>query len=234
MRLRARRQDKNKMSIIELKEVTKEYKMGDVIVRALDGLNIKIKKGEFVAIMGPSGSGKSTIMNMIGCLDLPNKGNIFLNAKNIGHMHESKLASIRGKEIGFIFQQFNLINTLSILENVMLPMVFQNIPLDDRIQKARKLLEMVGLSKRMKHKPNELSGGEQQRVAIARALANDPEIILADEPTGNLDSKTGNEIMEFLKKLNKQGKTVIVVTHDANLAKYAQRIIHLRDGRVAR
>jgi putative ABC transport system ATP-binding protein len=194
----------SKKTVIELKDVWKIYKMGDVEVKALSGIDLTVEKGEFVSIMGPSGSGKSTSMNMIGCLDVPTKGKIFLEGKDISEMSESDLAQIRGKKIGFIFQQFNLISTLSALENVTLPMIFQNMSREERREKAKKLLEMVELGERMHHKPTELSGGQQQRVAIARSLCNDPEVILADEPTGNLDSKTGGTVMDFLKKLNRE------------------------------
>ncbi|MFW6013953.1 MAG: ABC transporter ATP-binding protein [Candidatus Nanoarchaeia archaeon] len=205
--------------------------MGEVEVPALRGLNFIVKEGEFVSIIGPSGSGKSTAMNMIGVLDFPSKGKIYLEGKDITTLSESDLAQIRGKKIGFIFQQFNLINTLSAIENVMLPMIFQGIDEDERVQKATKLLELVELGKRMDHKPTELSGGQQQRVAIARALANDPDVVLADEPTGNLDSKTGTNVLGFLKKLNREkGKTVVMVTHDAKLAMEADRIERLMDG----
>src|SRR3989344_7190165 len=222
-------------TILELQDVWKIYRMGDVEVEALKGLDFKARKGEFVAIMGPSGSGKSTAMNMIGCLDVPTRGRIFLEGKDIAHMSESQLARIRGKKIGFIFQQFNLINTLTALENVALPMIFQNTPKDKRLAKAKKLLEMVELDDRVHHKPTELSRGEQQRVAIARSLANDPEVILADEPTGNLDSKTGEIVMKFLNQLHKQGKTIIIVTHDKNLAlKHSQIIYWLKDGQIQR
>ncbi|MBS3106623.1 ABC transporter ATP-binding protein [Candidatus Woesearchaeota archaeon] len=220
-------------TILELQDVWKIYRMGDVEVEALKGLDFKARKGEFVAIMGPSGSGKSTAMNMIGCLDVPTRGRIFLEGKDIAHMSESQLARIRGKKIGFIFQQFNLINTLTALENVALPMIFQNTPKDKRLAKAKKLLEMVELDDRMHHKPTELSGGEQQRVAIARSLANDPEVILADEPTGNLDSKTGHTVMDFLRKLHeKEGRTIILVTHDENTARNADRVEFLKDGQI--
>jgi putative ABC transport system ATP-binding protein len=219
--------------IIELKDVWKIYQMGDVQVTALDGLNLVVKKGEFLSIMGPSGSGKSTAMNMIGCLDIPSKGSIFLDGKDISKLRESDLAQIRGRKIGFIFQQFNLIPTLTALENIMLPMIFQNIPRNERLIRAKKLLKMVGLGDRMDHKPNELSGGEQQRVAIARSLSNNPEVILADEPTGNLDSKTGSTVMDFLRKLHEQeGKTIIMVTHDEDVAKNADRIEYLKDGKI--
>jgi len=220
--------------IIRLQDVWKIYQMGEVEVYALCGLNMEVRKGEFVAILGPSGSGKSTAMNMVGCLDIPTKGKIFLGDKNIAHLEESNLAQIRGRKIGFIFQTFNLINTLTALENVTLPMVFQGTSRDKREQRAKMLLEMVELGDRMNHKPSELSGGQQQRVAIARALSNDPEVILADEPTGNLDSKTGTNVMEFLSRLNKDGKTIVMVTHDASKAKYADRVVYLKDGTIVK
>jgi len=219
--------------IIELKDVWKIYKMGQVEVPALQGLNFVIKKGEFVAIMGPSGSGKSTAMNLIGCLDIPTRGKIFLDGQDIAKLSESALAQIRGRKIGFIFQQFNLIATLTALENVMLPMAFQDVPREKRISRAMKNLKIVGLSDRMNHKPNELSGGQQQRVAIARSLVNDPEVILADEPTGNLDSKSGLEFIDFLHRLNKkEKKTIVIVTHDAKVAAHAKRIAILQDGKI--
>ena len=223
-----------KDTIIKLDNVWKIYQMGKVKVEALRGLSLEIRKGEFVAIMGPSGSGKSTAVNMIGCLDVPTKGHIYLDQHDISKLSESDLAQIRGKKIGFIFQQFNLLNTLSALENVALPMLFQNTDREKRLETAKKLLEMVELGDRLNHKPNELSGGQQQRVAIARSLSNDPEVVLADEPTGNLDSKTGEIVIKFLEKLNKEGKTIIMVSHDANVARHAQRIEHLKDGRVVK
>ncbi len=217
--------------IIKLENVWKIYKMGEVEVPALRGLNLKIKRGEFVAVQGASGSGKSTALNSIGCLDVPTKGKIYLENRDISKLPESELAQIRGKKIGFIFQQFNLINTLSALENVTLPMIFQNISNEERVKKAKELLDMVELGDRIDHKPTELSGGQQQRVAIARSLANSPEVILADEPTGNLDSKTGETVINFLEKLHKEKKTtVIMVTHDAGLAQHADRIEYLKDG----
>jgi putative ABC transport system ATP-binding protein len=220
-------------SIIELKSVAKHYEMGENIVKALDGIDIKIEKGDFVAIMGPSGSGKSTAMNLIGSLDLATQGDIYLDSIDIEHLEESQLAQIRGKKIGFIFQSFNLIPNLTAKENVMLPMLFQGVEQDEREAKALELLSLVDLSERGEHYPNQLSGGQQQRVAIARSLANDPEVILADEPTGNLDTKTGEKVMSFLQDLNKKGKTIIVITHDPNLAKlYAQTIYWLKDGKV--
>jgi putative ABC transport system ATP-binding protein len=219
-------------TIIELKDVWKTYQMGEVKVHALRGISLKIKKGEFIAITGASGSGKSTMMHLVGCLDIPSQGTIFLEGKSISSLNESKLAEIRGKKIGFIFQQFNLIPTLSALENVTLPIEFQD-NFDNMNNKAKELLGLVGLQDRMHHKPTELSGGQAQRVAIARALANDPEVILADEPTGNLDSKTGQYIMDFLCNLHeKENKTIIMVTHDLDLIKFAKRIVKLKDGKI--
>jgi len=219
-------------TIIRLDNVCKTYSLGEEKVRAVCNAHFDIKKGEFIAIMGPSGSGKSTLMNLVGALDLPNDGRIFLEDRDIARLHESDLAQIRGKKIGFIFQQFNLIGTLTAKENIMLPMMFQGITGEEREKRAIELLKKVDLLNRADHKPGELSGGQQQRVAIARALANNPDVILADEPTGNLDSKTGKEIMDFLKELNKQGKTIIMVTHDLNVAKQARRIIHIIDGKI--
>ena len=226
-------QKMEKTNIIELKGVAKYYEMGDSIVKALDGVNITIEKGDFVAIMGPSGSGKSTGMNLTGSLDLATKGEIYLDKENIELLGESELAQIRGKKIGFIFQQFNLIPNLTAKENVMLPMLFQNVDEEERGEKAEELLKMVGLEDRMDHYPNQLSGGQQQRVAISRSLANNPEVILADEPTGNLDSKTEIKIMEFLTELNKKGKTIVIVTHAPEIAEeYANTIYWLKDGKV--
>lgn len=221
--------------VIKLEKVWKTYHVGDVDVHALRGLDLTVKRGEFLAIVGPSGSGKSTCMNMVGCLDTPTKGSVFLEGNNISNLSESDLAQIRGKKIGFIFQQFNLINTLSALENITLPMIFQGISKEERRAKAKDLLKMVDLHERMHHKPSELSGGQQQRIAIARSLCNDPEVILADEPTGNLDSTTGDNVMKFLKRLHKEKNTTIVmVTHDSNIAKQAQRNVYLKDGTIIR
>ena len=225
----------NKDIVIKLEDVWKIYKMGEVEVPALRGLNFEVKRGEFLALMGSSGSGKSTAMNMIGCLDVPTKGKVFLEEHDISKLHESDLAQIRGQKIGFIFQQFNLIPTLSALDNVALPMIFQNIPKEERIKRAKELLSMVDLSERIGHKPNELSGGQQQRVAIARSLVNDPEVILADEPTGNLDSTSGHKVIDFLQSLHKnEKKTIVMVTHDSDVAKCAQRIEHLHDGQIVK
>lgn len=217
--------------VIELKNVAKHYVMGDNVVKALNGIDISIQRGDFVAIMGPSGSGKSTSMNLIGSLDLATEGNIYLDGHDIEYLEESELAQIRGKKIGFIFQQFNLIPNLTAKENVMLPMLFQGKDEIEREARAEELLKLVDLGDRMEHYPNQLSGGQQQRVAIARALSNDPEVILADEPTGNLDTKTGEMIMDFLNKLNNQGKTIIIVTHNPELAKeHAKTIYSVKDG----
>ena len=222
-----------KNTLIKLNNVWKIYRMGEVKVEALRGLDLSIKEGEFVSVMGPSGSGKSTAVNLIGCLDIPSKGKVYLEGKDISKLSESDLAQIRGRKIGFIFQQFNLINTLTALENVMLPMTFQGISREKRVERAKKLLEMVGLGDRMDHRPTELSGGEQQRVAIARSLSNNPEVVLADEPTGNLDSKTGINVMDFLERLHEEEKkTIIMVTHDKNVAKYAERTEYLMDGKI--
>ena len=222
----------SKESIIRLEKVERDYNVGDSLVRALAEITVFINKGEFIAITGPSGSGKSTLMNMVGALDIPTSGEIYLDDKNIAHLHESDLAQIRGRKIGFVFQTFNLIPTLTAKENVALPMLFQGVPREERLKRAEELLEKVGLGERMEHLPNELSGGQRQRVAIARALSNDPEIILADEPTGNLDSKTGKEIINLFKRLNKEGKTIIVVTHDLDIASEASKILKIKDGQI--
>ena len=220
-------------NLIELKNAKRYYEMGDNLVRALDGIDIEIKEGDFVAIMGPSGSGKSTAMNLIGSLDLPTSGSVYLDNSDISYMEESDLAQLRGKKIGFIFQSFNLIQNLTAKENVMLPMLFQGVDRSSREERAEELLLLLELEDRMDHYPNQLSGGQQQRVAIARSLANSPDVVLADEPTGNLDSKTGEKVMGFLSDLNKKGKTIILVTHDAELAKkYAKVVYYLKDGKV--
>ena len=219
-------------TIIELSNLKKYYIMGESVVKALDGIDVKINSGDFVVIIGPSGSGKSTMMNMVGALDLPTEGEIYLDSQNIAHFDESHLAQVRGKKIGFVFQTFNLIPTLTTLENVALPMIFQGIPKEERLDRAEEILVNVSLTDRKHHLPNELSGGQRQRVAIGRALANEPEVILADEPTGNLDSKTGLEIMNLFVKLNKKGKTIILVTHDLNMIKYANKILKIRDGKI--
>jgi putative ABC transport system ATP-binding protein len=218
--------------MIKLNGVTKRYLMGDTVVMALDGVDIQIKEGEFVAIVGPSGSGKSTLMNIIGCLDVITDGYYELNEIPIKDYDQDELADIRNKQIGFVFQQFNLLTNLSALENVMMPMTYAKMSKKNREEKANQLLSLVGLSDRTHHKPTELSGGQQQRVSIARALANDPAIILADEPTGALDTKTGQEVLNTLKELNKKGKTVLIITHDVEVARNTNRIITLRDGKV--
>lgn len=220
-----------KKVVIELRHVWKTYEMGSAMVHALRDVSLQIFQGEFVAVVGPSGSGKSTMMNLIGCLDLPSKGHIFLDGHDISKLSESDLATIRGKKIGFVFQQFNLIPTLTALDNVTLPMMFQGAPSTQRQERGMNLLTHFGLKDRALHKPTELSGGQSQRVAISRALANNPEVVLADEPTGNLDSKTGAEVMETLEHIHmKQGKTVVLVTHDLNLVHHAERVIYLKDG----
>ncbi|OIO27185.1 macrolide ABC transporter ATP-binding protein [Candidatus Micrarchaeota archaeon CG1_02_55_22] len=206
--------------------------MGLVRVDALRGIDLEISRGEFVSIVGPSGSGKSTLMNLCGCLDLPTEGVVRLEGEDIAGLSESELATIRGQKIGFVFQKFNLLSTLSAVENVELPLIFQGIGKDERNAAAVKYLERVGLGHRVEHRPNELSGGEQQRVAIARALAVDPEFILADEPTGNLDSKSGASVLDLLRELHGEGKTLVVVTHDVSVAKQAERTIRIRDGLV--
>src|SRR3989344_466778 len=224
---------KEKEKIIVLNDVKKFYYMGDNIVHALNGINLTVYKGEFIAIMGPSGSGKSTCMNMIGSLDVPTHGTIFLDNEDTSSLSESDLSELRGSKVGFIFQQFNLIPNLTVKENVMLPMDFQGIPKKERKKIAEELLRKVDLTDRMDFYPNQLSGGQQQRVAIARALANDPEVILADEPTGNLDSKTGDRVIDILNSLNNEGKTIIMVTHDPDLAREHAKIVYwLKDGKI--
>ncbi len=219
-------------SLIELDKVWKIYGKGEAKVEALRGLSLRVYKGEFLAILGPSGSGKSTAMNMIGALDMPTHGKVLLEGHDISRFDESDLASIRGKKIGFVFQTFNLISTLTALENVTLPTMFQGVDKIEALEKAKDLLDDVNLGNRIHHKPSQLSGGEQQRVAIARAIINNPPIILADEPTGNVDSKTSLEIMKLLKNLNNKGKTIIFITHDKTLTRFADRVIHIIDGRV--
>ncbi|MEK6863457.1 MAG: ABC transporter ATP-binding protein [Nanoarchaeota archaeon] len=219
-------------ALISLQDVYKIYSLEGVEVPAINGISLQVNQGDFVALIGPSGSGKSTAMNLVGCLDTASKGNILLGKHNIQALSESDLAQVRGKKIGFIFQTFNLIPSLDALENVALPMMFQNVSRNVRIKKAKELLEQVGLGNRMHHLPNQLSGGQKQRVAVARALVNNPDIILADEPTGNLDTKTGEEVMKLLSDLNKKGKTIILVTHNPDLTKLANRIIKLKDGKI--
>jgi putative ABC transport system ATP-binding protein len=220
------------MALIETRDLWKTYVMGSEEIHALRGVSIEIRRGEYVAIMGPSGSGKSTLMNLIGCLDTPSKGTYLLNEKQVNEMNDNELARIRNEEIGFVFQTFNLLPRASALQNVELPLVYAGVSGAERQNRAKGALEKVELTSRMSHRPNELSGGQRQRVAIARALVNNPSILLADEPTGNLDSKTGNEIMGLFARLHEAGNTIILVTHEADIAAYAHRTIHLRDGQV--
>jgi putative ABC transport system ATP-binding protein len=220
------------MGLIETHDLWKTYVMGSEEIHALRGVSIIIERGEYVAIMGPSGSGKSTLMNLIGCLDTPSKGSYLLNGKEVGSMNDDELARIRNEEIGFVFQTFNLLPRATALHNVELPLVYAGIPGKERIARANLALEKVELTSRASHRPNELSGGQRQRVAIARALVNDPSILLADEPTGNLDSKTGVEIMAVFAKLHQAGNTIVLVTHEADIAAFAHRVIHIRDGQV--
>ena len=222
-----------KKPLLALRDVWKRYLMGEVALDVLKGISLEIYEGEFVAIVGPSGSGKSTLMNLLGILDVPTKGKVIIDDKDISTLTESDLAELRGKKVGFVFQQFNLIHSLTALENVVLPTIFQGIPEQVRLERAKKLLARVGLEQRIGHRPNELSGGQQQRVAIARSLINNPSIILADEPTGNLDSASGKQIMELLLQLHiEEKKTIILVTHDQSLVSHAQRVIRIKDGMV--
>jgi putative ABC transport system ATP-binding protein len=219
--------------VIRTEDLAKVYEMGAEQVHALRGVTVQIRKGEYVAIMGPSGSGKSTLMNLIGCLDSPTSGKYWLAGRLVSDLDDDELAYIRNKEIGFVFQTFNLLPRATALHNVELPLIYNGTPAEERFERAKKALERVDLTERMNHKPNELSGGQRQRVAIARALVNSPSIVLADEPTGNLDSKTGNEIMVLFESLHSQGNTIILVTHENDIAQHAHRIIHIRDGKVA-
>ena len=219
--------------VIVTEDLSKTYGFGEIKVEALKKTNIRIKRGDYIAIIGPSGSGKSTLMNLVGCLDKPSTGKLFIENTDVSKLTENQLAKIRREKIGFIFQKYNLIPTLNALENVALSMSFAGMKSKDRMEKAEKLLGMVDLLKRMKHKPSELSGGEQQRVAIARALSNDPSIILADEPTGNVDTKSGDKIMSILEEINNKGETIIIVTHDPAIAKRARRILKIQDGVVS-
>ena len=216
--------------VIRIENLTRFYTIGEETVRALNGINLTIEKNEYVALMGPSGSGKSTLMNIIGCLDTPTSGEYFLNGPNVAQLSDSDLAAIRNKEIGFVFQTFNLLPRLTSLQNVALPLVYAGIPEVERLKKAKEVLEQVGLGDRIKHRPNELSGGQRQRVAVARALVNHPSIILADEPTGNLDSKTSEEIMQLLDIIHQAGNTIVLVTHEEDIALRAKRVVRMRDG----
>jgi len=218
--------------MIEIRDLVKVYEMGDVQVRALDGVSIDVDHGEFVAIMGPSGSGKSTLMNLIGCLDTPTSGTYRLNEQEVSRLDDDELARIRNKEIGFVFQTFNLLSRASALENVEVPLVYAGVPRQERHRRAKEMLEQCGLGDRIQHQPNELSGGQRQRVAVARALVNQPSILLADEPTGNLDSRTGEEIMLLFDELNRNGNTIVLVTHEEDIARHAHRTVRLRDGQV--
>jgi len=220
------------MAVIELKDIMKTYQMGDSIVHALDHVNLEIGVGEFTSIMGPSGSGKSTLMNVIGCLDRPTSGQYFLDGKEIGGYDDDELARTRNQKIGFVFQNFNLLPRLSALVNVALPLVYAGVPEVERLKRARETLAAVGLGDRVEHRPNEMSGGQRQRVAIARALINQPAIIMADEPTGNLDSKSSYEIMDIFRELNDAGKTIVMVTHEPDIAERTKRIIHMVDGKI--
>jgi putative ABC transport system ATP-binding protein len=220
--------------VIRTYDLWKTYIMGDQEIHAVSGVDIEIKRGEYVAIMGPSGSGKSTLMNLIGCLDTPTKGQYYINGNLVSEMTDDELARIRNKEIGFVFQTFNLLPRATSLHNVELPLIYSGVPADKRIEMAKHAMSQVDLEKRMHHKPNELSGGQRQRVAIARALVNNPSILLADEPTGNLDTATGNEIMALFERLYQQGNTIVLVTHEHDIAMHAHRIISIRDGKVER
>ena len=217
-------------NIIKLEKISRKYLMGDEIIQALKEITLDVRKNEYVALMGPSGSGKSTLMNIIGCLDTPSAGQYWLNGQEVSELHDSELAEVRNRDIGFVFQTFNLLPRLSTLENVALPLVYAGLGKDERLKRAEEVLVSVGLQDRMAHKPNELSGGQRQRVAIARALVNKPALILADEPTGNLDTKTSAEIMNILNMIHSEGNTIMLVTHEPDIARFASRIVRLRDG----
>jgi putative ABC transport system ATP-binding protein len=218
--------------VIRTYDLWKTYVMGDQEIHAVSGVDVEIKRGEYVAIMGPSGSGKSTLMNLIGCLDTPTKGQYYINGRLVSEMNDDELARIRNKEIGFVFQTFNLLPRATSLHNVEVPLIYSGMPAEARLAKAKKAIEAVDLTARMYHKPSELSGGQRQRVAVARALVNNPSILLADEPTGNLDTATGNEIMALFERLHQQNNTIVLVTHEHDIAMHAHRIIHIRDGKV--
>lgn len=217
-------------TIIRVINVKKEYILGEAVINALRGVNLKISRGKLLAIMGPSGSGKTTLMHLIGCLDIPTSGKIYLEGEDVSELSEQSLANIRNRKIGFVFQQFNLLTRITILENVMTPLMYAHVQVKERKERAEEALREVGLAERMNHRPAELSGGQRQRVAIARALVTEPSIILADEPTGNLDTETGNSILEIFKKINENGKTVVIVTHDPEVSNMAGEIVHIRDG----
>lgn len=219
-------------TIIDIRDVVKTFQVGEIEVHALRGVDLAIEEGSFLAIMGPSGSGKSTLLNILGCLDRPTSGYYYLGGRNVAQMDDDTLSSIRGKRLGFIFQSYNLIAQLTVIENIKVPLIYQGVNLQDYEQKCIELAAMVGLEDRLEHRPSQLSGGQQQRVAIARSLINDPLMILADEPTGNLDSKTGKEVLELIEKLHRQGKTIVMVTHDYEIAYRADRVIHMMDGRI--
>lgn len=217
-------------ALISLENITKKYILGDQVVHALKGVDLQIHRSEYLALMGPSGSGKSTLMNIIGCLDSPSSGNYWLNEQEVSKMTDSSLSDVRNREIGFVFQTFNLLNRMDAVENVALPLVYAGIPKKIREEKAREVLERVGLKDRMSHKPNELSGGQRQRVAVARALVNNPSLLLADEPTGNLDSKTSHEIMALFEEIHSAGNTIVLVTHEEDIAQHAKKVVRMKDG----
>ena len=219
-------------TLISLKNISKTYVLGEQVVDALIGVDLQILRGEYIALMGPSGSGKSTLMNIIGCLDTPTSGEYWLNNKEVSQMSDASLSEVRNTEIGFVFQTFNLLNRLTAIDNVALPLVYAGIPLSERTERAKAVLEKVGLKDRMNHKPNELSGGQRQRVAVARALINNPSLLLADEPTGNLDTKTSYEIMALFDDIHQSGNTIVLVTHEEDIAKHAKHIVRLRDGQI--